>query len=222
MDLAPTHEVLMAGRTVGEIPIDIRGWQGRADVPGALVGVGAHPHRADEAGPQGPGRDAPGQGRPVDPAEGEGHPAGGCRAHLPDHGSRGRPAPERGRRGARRRERDLVHRLREGLRLDRPARPGLVRPARRASAVQWSASPASTCWARSSSTCSTRTRWAGSARTRRTSSSTSTGSRPDGRHASGPVEVGVAARVVGSRPWATRRRTRSSPSSSARSSRCCC
>ena len=33
MDLAPTHEVLMAGRTVGEIPIDIRGWQGRLMFP---------------------------------------------------------------------------------------------------------------------------------------------------------------------------------------------
>ena len=56
MDLAPTHQVLMAGRTVGEIPIDIRGWQGRLMFPVHLVGVGAHPHRADEAGPQGPGR----------------------------------------------------------------------------------------------------------------------------------------------------------------------
>ena len=33
MDLAPTHKVLMAGRTVGEIPIDIRGWQGRLGFP---------------------------------------------------------------------------------------------------------------------------------------------------------------------------------------------
>ena len=33
MDLAPSHEVLMAGRTVGEIPIDIRGWQGRLMFP---------------------------------------------------------------------------------------------------------------------------------------------------------------------------------------------
>jgi putative flavoprotein involved in K+ transport len=33
MDLAPTHEVLMAGRTVGEIPIDTRGLQGRLMFP---------------------------------------------------------------------------------------------------------------------------------------------------------------------------------------------
>ena len=33
MDLAPTHQVLLAGRTVGEIPIDIRGWQGRLMFP---------------------------------------------------------------------------------------------------------------------------------------------------------------------------------------------
>jgi len=33
MDIAPTHEVLMAGRTVGEIPIDTRGWQGRVMFP---------------------------------------------------------------------------------------------------------------------------------------------------------------------------------------------
>ena len=33
MDLAPTHQVLMAGRTVGEIPIDIRNWQGRLMFP---------------------------------------------------------------------------------------------------------------------------------------------------------------------------------------------
>ncbi|HEX5086591.1 MAG TPA: NAD(P)-binding domain-containing protein [Nocardioides sp.] len=33
MDLAPTHEVLLAGRTVGEIPIDTRGWQGRLLFP---------------------------------------------------------------------------------------------------------------------------------------------------------------------------------------------
>lgn len=33
MDLAPSHEVLLAGRTVGEIPIDIRGWQGRVMFP---------------------------------------------------------------------------------------------------------------------------------------------------------------------------------------------
>ena len=33
MDVAPTHQVLMAGRTVGEIPIDIRGWQGRLFFP---------------------------------------------------------------------------------------------------------------------------------------------------------------------------------------------
>jgi putative flavoprotein involved in K+ transport len=33
MDLAPTHQVLMAGRTVGEIPIDIRNWQGRLFFP---------------------------------------------------------------------------------------------------------------------------------------------------------------------------------------------
>jgi len=33
MDLAPTHEVLLAGREVGEIPIDIRGWQGRLMFP---------------------------------------------------------------------------------------------------------------------------------------------------------------------------------------------
>jgi putative flavoprotein involved in K+ transport len=33
MDLAPTHTVLMAGRKVGEIPIDIRGWQGRLMFP---------------------------------------------------------------------------------------------------------------------------------------------------------------------------------------------
>ncbi len=33
IDLAPTHQVLMAGRTVGEIPIDIRGWQGRLMFP---------------------------------------------------------------------------------------------------------------------------------------------------------------------------------------------
>ena len=33
MDLAPTHKVLMAGRPVGEIPIDIRGWQGRLMFP---------------------------------------------------------------------------------------------------------------------------------------------------------------------------------------------
>ena len=33
MDLAPSHQVLMAGRTVGEIPIDIRGWQGRLFFP---------------------------------------------------------------------------------------------------------------------------------------------------------------------------------------------
>lgn len=33
LDLAPTHQVLMAGRTVGEIPIDIRNWQGRLLFP---------------------------------------------------------------------------------------------------------------------------------------------------------------------------------------------
>ncbi len=33
MDLASTHQVLMAGRTVGEIPIDIRNWQGRLMFP---------------------------------------------------------------------------------------------------------------------------------------------------------------------------------------------
>jgi putative flavoprotein involved in K+ transport len=33
MDLASTHEVLLAGRTVGEIPIDTRGWQGRVMFP---------------------------------------------------------------------------------------------------------------------------------------------------------------------------------------------
>jgi putative flavoprotein involved in K+ transport len=33
MDLAPTHKVLLAGRNVGEIPIDIRGWQGRVMFP---------------------------------------------------------------------------------------------------------------------------------------------------------------------------------------------
>ena len=33
LDLAPTHQVLLAGRTVGEIPIDIRGWQGRVMFP---------------------------------------------------------------------------------------------------------------------------------------------------------------------------------------------
>jgi putative flavoprotein involved in K+ transport len=33
MDLAPTHEVLMAGRNVGEIPIDTRGRQGRLMFP---------------------------------------------------------------------------------------------------------------------------------------------------------------------------------------------
>jgi putative flavoprotein involved in K+ transport len=33
MDLAQTHQVLMAGRTVGEIPIDIRNWQGRLIFP---------------------------------------------------------------------------------------------------------------------------------------------------------------------------------------------
>jgi putative flavoprotein involved in K+ transport len=33
MDLAPTHEVLLAGRSVGEIPIDIRGLQGRVFFP---------------------------------------------------------------------------------------------------------------------------------------------------------------------------------------------
>jgi putative flavoprotein involved in K+ transport len=33
MDLAPEHEVLMAGRSVGEIPVDIRGWQGRVTFP---------------------------------------------------------------------------------------------------------------------------------------------------------------------------------------------
>jgi len=33
IDLAPTHEVLLAGRTVGEIPIDIRGLQGRLLFP---------------------------------------------------------------------------------------------------------------------------------------------------------------------------------------------
>ena len=33
IDVAPTHQVLLAGRTVGEIPIDIRGWQGRAMFP---------------------------------------------------------------------------------------------------------------------------------------------------------------------------------------------
>jgi putative flavoprotein involved in K+ transport len=33
MDLAPTHQVLMAGRPVGEIPIDTRGWQGRLLFP---------------------------------------------------------------------------------------------------------------------------------------------------------------------------------------------
>ena len=33
MDLAPTHEVLLAGRTVGELPIDTRGWQGRLMFP---------------------------------------------------------------------------------------------------------------------------------------------------------------------------------------------
>jgi putative flavoprotein involved in K+ transport len=33
IDLAPTHQVLMAGRTVGEIPIDIRNWQGRLMFP---------------------------------------------------------------------------------------------------------------------------------------------------------------------------------------------
>jgi putative flavoprotein involved in K+ transport len=33
MDLAPTHQVLLSGRTVGEIPIDTRGWQGRLMFP---------------------------------------------------------------------------------------------------------------------------------------------------------------------------------------------
>jgi putative flavoprotein involved in K+ transport len=33
MDLAPTHQVLMAGRKVGELPIDTRGWQGRLMFP---------------------------------------------------------------------------------------------------------------------------------------------------------------------------------------------
>ncbi len=33
MDLAPTRQVLLAGRTVGEIPIDTRGWQGRLMFP---------------------------------------------------------------------------------------------------------------------------------------------------------------------------------------------
>jgi putative flavoprotein involved in K+ transport len=33
IDVAPTHPVLLAGRTVGEIPIDIRGWQGRLMFP---------------------------------------------------------------------------------------------------------------------------------------------------------------------------------------------
>ena len=92
MDLAPTHQVLMAGRTVGEIPIDIRGWQGRLMFP-VLWWVWEHiltertrPGRKVQAeAVQGPGR-------PVDPAEGEGHPAGGRRAHLSDHGSRRRPA----------------------------------------------------------------------------------------------------------------------------------
>jgi putative flavoprotein involved in K+ transport len=33
MDLAPTHEVVMAGRCVGQLPIDMRGWQGRLMFP---------------------------------------------------------------------------------------------------------------------------------------------------------------------------------------------
>lgn len=33
MDLGPTHQVLLSGRKVGEIPIDIRGWQGRVMFP---------------------------------------------------------------------------------------------------------------------------------------------------------------------------------------------
>jgi len=33
LDLAPRHQVLLAGRNVGEIPIDIRGWQGRVMFP---------------------------------------------------------------------------------------------------------------------------------------------------------------------------------------------
>ena len=33
MDLAPTHKVLLAGRNVGELPIDMRGWQGRLMFP---------------------------------------------------------------------------------------------------------------------------------------------------------------------------------------------
>ena len=45
-----------------------------------------------------------------------------------DRRGRRRPAADRGRRGARRRQRHLVHRIRAGLRLDRPARPGLVGP----------------------------------------------------------------------------------------------
>jgi putative flavoprotein involved in K+ transport len=33
MDLAPTHEVVLAGRSVGQLPIDMRGWQGRLMFP---------------------------------------------------------------------------------------------------------------------------------------------------------------------------------------------
>ena len=147
-----------AGRTEGRRdPLRHEELAGPDAVPGDVVGVGAHPHRADEARPQGPGADAPGPGRPVDPAEGGGHRAGGRRADVPDHCDRRRPATERGRRGARRRQRDLVHRLRRRVRLDRPARAALVRPAGQQGAVPSRGSPGSTCWASTSSTCSTRT-----------------------------------------------------------------
>ena len=121
----------------------------RLPVPGPPRSENGHADR-----PEG-GAEAPLEGRSLDPDEGEGPP--GCRRReRPEGGGRARrSAGARGRSSSRRVERRVVHRVPDGLQLDRPA--GVRRATGSRSMSEASSSPSRACTSSGSSS-STRSR----------------------------------------------------------------
>ena len=110
VEVVKTHPVLLAGRNVGQLPIDTRNWQGRLLFP--LVWW-TWEHVLTE-------KKMPGRKVQAEALKGHGEPlirlkdkdiSGGDHAHRRGSSGRRGPAADRGRRGARRRQRHLGHRF---------------------------------------------------------------------------------------------------------------
>src|SRR5215211_3989371 len=131
LEVSRDHRTWLSGRHPGREPYrpGSSRWGGSAPHPGDLVH--GHP-RADREDADGAGgwaevphrRRGPFPRPPAGPGQAQGHHRRRDRARAQDGGGARWPAGARRRTNPRGRQRDLVHRVRAGLRLDRPSCPG--------------------------------------------------------------------------------------------------